>query len=68
MTKTDKNFKMKRSTKTFISLMGGSDATRIAYKHAMIDAQVCEETARRQSLKSNSNNNNSQKFATTVAE
>lgn len=48
----DKNFKMWKSTKTAIALMGGSNENRSQYKRMMIDAQLTEEAARRASLKS----------------
>lgn len=51
----DKNFKMKRSTKIQMALMPGSKEDRNHYKRMMIDAQLCEEAARRASLKSKDN-------------
>ena len=57
MTKPDKNFNMKRSTKTMISLMGANKKARVDFKHAMIDAQLCEEAARKQALKSKDTRN-----------
>lgn len=48
----DKNFKMKQSTKIMVATLCGSAESRSSFKHAMIDAQLCEEHARRTSLKS----------------
>lgn len=49
----DKNFKMKKSTKALIALMRGATANeRSHFKRMMIDAQLCEEAARRAALKS----------------
>lgn len=49
----DKTFKMKRSTKTTLALQKYSNAhEQGAFKRAMIDAQLCEESARRAALKS----------------
>lgn len=57
----DKNFKMRRSTKIALGLRSFKDAhERGAFKRMMIDAQLCEESARRAALKSkdrNSGNN-----------
>lgn len=50
---SDKNFKLKKSTKRMVALMkGASTADRNQFKRMMIDAQVSEESARRQALKS----------------
>lgn len=49
----DKHFKMKSSTKTMLALTRFKDAHELgAFKRAMIDAQLCEEAARRAALKS----------------
>lgn len=49
----DKNFRMKPETKSMLGLGSFKDAhDRGAWKRAMIDAQLCEESARRAALKS----------------
>jgi hypothetical protein len=49
----DKNFKMKPSTKAMLALGKFSDShARGQWKRAMIDAQLCEDAAKRASLKS----------------
>ena len=48
----DKNFRMKATIKSSLSLMRGSKEQKVGWKHAMIDAQLCEESARRAALKS----------------
>jgi hypothetical protein len=48
----DKNFRMKPQIKTMISMMKGSKEDRNHFKKMMIDAQLCEEAARRAALKS----------------
>jgi hypothetical protein len=48
----DKNFRMKATIKSSLSLMKGTDVQRASWKRAMIDAQLCEEAARRAALKS----------------
>ena len=52
MSITDKNFRLKRSTKVQMALMKGSTEDRNHYKKMMIDAQLAEEAARRAALKS----------------
>lgn len=53
MLKPDKNFRMKSSTKTMLALMKFRDREdRNHFKRMMIDAQLCEESARRAALKS----------------
>jgi len=49
----DKNFRMKQSTKIMVALFKGTTESRNSFKRAMIEAQLCEEAARRASLKSN---------------
>lgn len=51
----DKNFKMKQATKIMIATFAGTTEVRNSYKRAMVDAQLCEEAARRASLKSKDN-------------
>ena len=48
----DKNFRMWKSTKTQIASMAGTKEDRNHYKKMMIDAQLCEEAARRAALRS----------------
>lgn len=48
----DKNFRMKPQIKTMISMMKASADDRAHFKKMMIDAQLCEEAARRAALKS----------------
>jgi hypothetical protein len=48
----DKNFRLKPSFKTLIALSGGDAHSRGSLKRALIDAQLCEEAARRNALKS----------------
>lgn len=49
----DKNFRLRKSTKTVLALGGFRDAhDRGAYKRMMIDAQLQEEAARREALRS----------------
>jgi len=47
----DKNFRLNKTAKRMIALMGGSAESRNHYKRMCIEAQVTEEAARRQSLK-----------------
>ena len=51
----DKNFRMWKSTKIQMATMVGSKEDRNHYKKMMIDAQLCEEAARRAALRSNDN-------------
>ena len=51
----DKNFRIKKSTKTMIALFAGTPQSRNEYRHAMIDAQLCEEAARRAALRARDN-------------
>lgn len=51
----DKNFKMKQSTKILIASLNVTAESRNSFKQAMIEAQLCEEAARRASLKSKDN-------------
>ena len=51
----DKNFKIKKSIKTMLALLTTNTVARSEFKHAMIDAQLCEEAARRASLRSKDN-------------
>jgi len=48
----DKNFRMKKSTKRQMALMGSTAEDRNHYKRMMIDGQLHEEAARRAGLKS----------------
>lgn len=48
----DKNYRMSSTIKTMITLMKGSREDKNHFKRMMIDAQLCEESARRASLKS----------------
>lgn len=53
----DKNFKMKGSTKTALALGKFKNAhDKGQFKRMMIDAQLCEESAKRAALKSKDNN------------
>ena len=53
MMKPDKTFKMWASTKAALALGGFKNAhERGEYKRAMIDAQLCYESAKRAALKS----------------
>jgi hypothetical protein len=50
--KADKNFKMAKQTKRFLALgKYKSEEDRSAFKRAMINAQLSEEAAKRQSFK-----------------
>jgi hypothetical protein len=50
--KPDKNFRMSKQTKRFMALgKWKTDEERNAYKRAMINAQLSEEVAKRQSIK-----------------
>lgn len=48
----DKNYRMSSTIKTMITLMKGSREDKNHFKRMMIDAQLCEESARRAALKS----------------
>lgn len=48
----DKNFRMKKSTKYVMASLKTNDTYRAEFKKSMIDAQLCEEAARRQALRS----------------
>lgn len=48
----DKNFRMSKTTKRMIALMGGTDADRAQFKKMMIDAQLSSESAKKAALKS----------------
>lgn len=49
----DKTFRMKPQNKTMLTMTKFTDAhARGAWKRGMIDAQLCEEAARRAALKS----------------
>jgi hypothetical protein len=48
----DKNFRLNKTAKRMIALMGGSAESRNQYKRMCIEAQVTLEAAHRQSLKS----------------
>lgn len=49
----DKNFRMTKANKTMIALMPNADAhSRGQFKRMLIEAQLCEEAAKRQALKS----------------
>jgi hypothetical protein len=65
----DKNFRMNRATKTALALHKFRDAhDRGAFKRMMIDAQLREEAARREALKSKErDNSNSGKARGAVA-
>ncbi len=54
----DKNFRIKKSIKTMVALFKGTTESRNGFRHAMIDAQLCEEAARRAALKSKDNKDN----------
>jgi len=51
----DKNFRMKKPYKTMIALTKGTKENRNQLKKMLIDAQLCEEAARRAALRSNDN-------------
>ena len=57
MMSPDKNFNMKKPYKNLIALCGRDKNYRAALKNAFIDAQLCEEAARRQALKSKDTRN-----------
>lgn len=63
----DKNFRMKPQIKTMISMMKGSKDDRNHFKRMMIDAQLCEESARRAALKSKDHNEGKGKSRGAVA-
>lgn len=48
----DKNFRMKSTTKTLLTMMKGTKENRNGWKRMFIEAQLCEEAARRAALKS----------------
>jgi hypothetical protein len=54
----DKNFKLKKPYKTMIALTKGTKENRNQLKKMLIDAQLCEEAARRAALKSKDTNEN----------
>jgi hypothetical protein len=58
MSLTDKNFRMKRSTKIAMAFMGTDAHARGEFKRMMINAQLAEEAARRAALKSKDTNTN----------
>ena len=62
----DKNFRLKKATKALIALSGGTVNSRSEFKHAMIDAQLCEEAAKRAALKSKDTRENTPKGTTTA--
>jgi len=43
MLKPGKTFKLSKTTKRMMALMGGSSENRNQYKRMMIDAQLCSE-------------------------
>jgi hypothetical protein len=49
---SDKNFKMKQSTKIMMALTSAKKHDRHYFKKFMIDAQLAEEAARRAALRS----------------
>ena len=53
----DKNFRMKRTTKSMLALMHGTNEERNHFKRMMIDAQLAEESAKRAALKSKDRSN-----------
>lgn len=55
---TDKNFRLKRSTKMQMALMAGSKEDQNHYKKMMIDAQVSYDAAKRAALKSKDKDSN----------
>ena len=58
--KPDKTFRMWASTKTALALGRFKDAhERGAFKRAMIDAQLCYESAKRAALKSKADKDSS---------
>jgi hypothetical protein len=48
----DKNFRMKSTIKTMLTMFKGSKEQRNGWKKMFIDAQLCEEAAKRAALKS----------------
>lgn len=48
----DKNYRMAPMIKTMITMMKGTREEKNHFKRMMIDAQLCEESARRAALKS----------------
>ena len=64
----DKNFRMRKSTKTLLALSKFKDAhERGAFKRAMIDAQLREEAAHKAALKSRDSGDNKGKGRGAVA-
>jgi len=63
----DKNYRMAPQIKTMITMMKGTSEQKSAWKRAMIDAQLCEESARRAALKSKDNGDNKGKGRGAVA-
>jgi len=57
--KADKNFRMKKSTKTMLALSKASNDVNHALRELMVQAQLAEEAARRASLKSKDNSGKS---------
>ena len=54
----DKNFRMSKASKTQIALMKGSSDLKAHCKKLFIEAQVCEEAARRAALRSKDDEEN----------
>jgi hypothetical protein len=52
MMKPDKTFRMRPEFKTMVTLMKGTSEEKNHFKRMLIDAQLCEESARRAALKS----------------
>jgi len=63
----DKNFRLKKSVKTQMSLMKGTKEDRNHYKNMMIQAQLAEEAAKRAALKSKENDSTGGKSRGAVA-
>jgi hypothetical protein len=57
----DKNFKMNSASKCMIALMKGSKEDKNHFKKMLIQSQLCEEAARRASLKSKDHGDNKNK-------
>ena len=51
----DKNFRISKRTKTIVALMCKSNEDRGHLRRILIDGQICEEQARKQSLKAKGN-------------
>ena len=58
--KADKNFRLERSTKRFMSLMNGTKEEKSNFKNMMIAAQVHETNARISRMKGRDKDSNAE--------